>query len=915
MHARKTWWWAVALLFGMSGACVSVKGTRSPGGDASSGLRLDASTPRAGTHSTRPIPSPPVGTLRITGVVRDARGPVAGVELSATRVDADSLSERPCPSPDRARPLQTPLEHCFLELADSTARLVESSAGEAPLFARTVTAADGTFVLEGLPPGAFTLWALGDTGAAVRPEVLAGSEGVALSLEKGSFLSGTVVEEDARTPIPGAWVTMVHEASSRFFRVLADARGRFHIGPLPPGRYLKVAGAKGWVPEAVRGDVWLNAEVEVTLGLQRKHRLEGVVLTQEGRPASGLTVHLRPNAEFGQTVTTRSDVQGRFAFDGIPATEFMVWAWSDGQTAYGDSWVTLPRSAVIRMRPSTFIEGTVKNERGQPLSGVRVRAHSGGVGGDLPPETRTDGAGHYRLGPLIDTSIELSLKGDHYRLRREQLLLGGARTGPWDFTLTRGLSVEGTLVDAEGKPVPGVYVALGTAHASGGFTSAAMTFEDALGVSDEAGRFVAGAIESGRKDLLVEARGFIPLTIPVQVPSTGVRVVVDRGASVSGSVTDATGHLLPEVRIGLWDSASPDSRPRPDFLSTDRNGAFSLSGLKAGRYVLEAWQRTPGSVQWVSRTLDLKERGHADVSLRFDEGRTLHGMTTDAAGQPLPGVRVQACLSQEDSFAGRTPELSCVPAADDSVRSGPDGRFTLEHLTAPVSQLVAMSEGLRLNPSRSRGGTPGPLFLRVPVGADDVRLVMEPAPRLRARVVDQDGAPLPSTVWLEEGITGIACPGPAHELQVEEYRPDGRFALPLAEDRETWNVTVSAKGFVGLNRYIQGSPGQDIDLGTVKLLRGRKVRFVILDEATRAPLVGARVSIELNPGLDVSPYEVASPRASRWNLDLAGAIEFTDLPISPLHFKIMTEPGLPFREGTVDARQEVVTVTLPAPGP
>ncbi|WP_223643087.1 carboxypeptidase-like regulatory domain-containing protein [Corallococcus sp. EGB] len=874
----------------------------------------DARAARAGTRSTRPLPSPPPGPLRITGAVRDARGPVAGVELSATRVDADSVSQRPCPHPERARPLQTPVEHCFLELAASTARLVEARAGEAPVFARTVTGTDGTFVLEGLPPGAFTLWALGDTGAAVRQEVQAGSEGVTFPLDAGFFLSGAVVEDDGQTPIPGAWVTAVHESASRFFRVLADDKGHFRIGPLPPGRYLKVAGAEGRVPHAFREDVWLSSDVEVTLGIKRRQRLEGVVLTQEGRPASGMTVHLRPNAEFGETLTTRSDARGRFVFDGIPPREYTAWAWNDGQTAYGDSWVTPARSAVIRMRPSPFIEGTVKNEQGRPLSGVLVQDLSGTVGDELPPETVTDEAGHYRLGPLSKTSVTVSLKGDHSRVRREQLLLGGARTGPWDYTLTSGQSVDGTLVDDEGKPVPGVSLSLGRPSASGGFTLAAMNFEDAFGKSDEAGRFVAGALDAGAWDLSVEPQGFIPLTVPVKVPSTGVRLVLDRGASVSGTITDATGQPLPEVRVGLWSSTPSSGRSQPDPISTDSHGAFSMSGLKPGRYVLEAWHRTPGAVQWASQTLDLKERAHADVVLRFEEeGRTLHGVTTDAAGQPLAGVWVQACLSPEDASAGRGRMLSCASTEDDRVRSGPDGRFTLKHLTAPVYQLVAAREGFRLAPGRSRGGTPGPRSMRVPAGADDIRLVMEPSPRLRAQVVDENGAPLPSTVRIEEATFVVACPDPTSVSRAEQHRLDGRFALPLPEDR-TWQVTVSAKGFLGLERFVEMSPGQDIDLGTVKLLKGRKVRFDILDEATRAPLAGARVTIDLSYALNVWPYEVAMPPSFHGNLDMTGTVEFEDLPISPIHFKVMTEEGQPYREGIVETRQDVVTVTLPAPG-
>ncbi|NOJ96480.1 carboxypeptidase regulatory-like domain-containing protein [Corallococcus coralloides] len=897
MRASKLGWWAAVLVLGLGVAVVSFREPRGQDASSNPGAR-DAETGHARARFA-PLPAPRAeGSLRITGIVRDARGPVAGVQVSASRVDADTLSERPCPrtQPDHHHPRQGSRlsDCCSIEREQAYARLVELREGEAPVFAQTVTDDDGAFVLDGLPAGALTLWALGDAGAAVHPNVEAGSDGVAVMLEEGFFLSGDVVDASTREPIPGAQVTLVHETGSRFFDALGDAQGRFRVGPLPPGRFVKVASSKGWRTKAFSEDVWLDSDVDVTLELQRKVRFAGVVLTPEGLPANGLTVHLSPLHEAGAPLSTQSDAQGRFLFEEVPAISQRLWAWTEDEAAFGEVEAFPPGDTVLRLESVTFIEGTVRDEQGTPLERVAIRIKEQPERDGPSPSTFTDEAGHYRLGPLSGADAWLTVKRERYRDMERRLSLSAAQREAWDFTLVKAKSVEGIVVDPQGTALPGVRLNLRPVrHDASSYLAANVLAETA--VSDENGRFIVDSLGDGADELIAETEGLRPVRMAVEVPSTGLRVVMHQGASVSGTVVDARGAPMSDVDLFLWDTAPLSGAARTTRV--DGAGAFAWRGLKEGPYVVEARLRMLGSMASVSQPVVLEMGTDAHVSLRFDEGRALRGMTVDSDGRPVPGVRIHACIPLEDipPWVMNTP--TCNGRGDQGVLSGPDGRFVLKGLRAPAYQLIAWKEGLKFAPARSRGGTPEPTSLQVGAGVDDVRLVLERRPRLRGQVVSEDGAPLP-----------FRAPGWTASGQVL----DGTFDFPLAEDGPQ-SIVVSAKGFLDLLRNFSVSPGEDVDLGTLVMARSRTARFIFLDEATRAPLAGIYVKIFLSYEGNPQPYSSPIPTPFRGLLDAEGGAEVEGVPFAPIVFSIYSDGRGQWRDVALDARQETVTVLMPAP--
>jgi hypothetical protein len=552
-----------------------------------------------------------------------------------------------------------------------------------------------------------------------------------------------------------------------------------------------------------------------------------------------------------------------------------------------------PAKVVIRMESVTFMEGTVSDERGRPLEGVLLQ------GGNMleiepDPEAISDAAGHYRLGPLLREGMNLRVRHARYRDRAEEIDLRTPHPGPWDFTLQRTVSVEGWVVAPQGTPVSNVRLRLAKVP---GPALVRDFIEETETRSDGTGHFILDTQGKGSGFLVIDSEGFRAMEQPVEFPSTEVRVVLSRGASVSGRVVDAKGEPLPHAEVLLWGPEALGGRDDPRSLQVDSEGSFSTAGLTAGHHVLEARLETPGIEQSVSRPFDLEAQSQATVSLRFEEGRTVKGLTVGSDGQPLAGVRVQACLTPEDAPAWRARSLRCDEDAEQGILSGPGGHFVLKHLVGPAHQLVAWKEGHVFLPAHSKGGAPGPSALVVKTGAEDVQLVLRQQPRLRGRIVSEDGSPLP---------------GEVRDGRNRAPAPEGVFDLPLL-DEGPGQVRVSAKGHLDLKRDFVASPGKDIDLGTLVMHRSRTTRFIILDEATHEPLVGARAFI--GPKDNGSQLHREPGHGSFYgNLDTEGGADVEGLPFTPIVMSVGVQ-----RDESVnvalDARQETVTVLMPAPPP
>ncbi|WP_158625796.1 carboxypeptidase regulatory-like domain-containing protein [Corallococcus carmarthensis] len=879
---------AFFVLRGHAGA----SGTAARGSSTGSGFFTGFRTGQASATST--------GSPRITGVVRDARGPVAGVHVSASRAEPEvTLSERSCPPSDSA-PLDAGappprLMQCWNEAFDELVDQVDRREGEAPTIAETTSGEDGSFVLDGLPEGAVTLQASSGQNVAMRPDVATNQQDVVLALDEGLFFEGVVLNgSKERTPIVDARITVFSHEHTRFFPATSGADGRFRIGPVPSADYGLLITAPGFSPLLLRREDPLE---EGTFILDPPVKYAGTVVTQQGAPAPGVSVRLyTPSAE-PEWSTTLTDAQGRFSlgsYEGAPAQLFAETASHDGLAHLR----TEPREDILlTLGPGMFLQGTVSDERGSPIPGARVLADLDDANAPSPRgQTVTDARGHYRLGPLFRLPHFVAARAvRHVDVEPEHQELGETEE-TLDFTLPHAICVEGVVVDEAGQPLAGREVQLHPGLVSG-------PYEDVVTdhtVTDEAGRFVLDAAEAGAAWLGVDDATFVPQRFAVELPSRDAQLVLRRGVSVSISVLSAVDTPVRGARVTLW---KRDARGESDHAGvTDARGQATLQGVPPGRYVAEA--RVAGRAVDVhaSQPLEVQAGEAPSVTLRLEEGRVLRGIVVSPQGLPLPGVAVRAEVLDADRprYLGEPSRTGVFP---EGVRTDAEGRFTLRALSAARHVLTAKLPEHVIDAASSRGIRPGEDNTAV-VGSDtaEVRLVLRRTPHVRGQVVAEGGAKMEF-----------------FEVNGRRYtNPDGHFDQPLDEATGPQRFVVRSMGFAAVERTVTPDGENDLDLGTLTLTQGRTVRVLLRDASTGEPFTGrvradsgqwATVAIGYRIHgegvVDGPPYLPATGAVPRKD----GVMLLEHLPTPAFTLEVDTQLHLPVR-ATVGAEEDSITLAL-----
>ncbi|QSQ21281.1 carboxypeptidase regulatory-like domain-containing protein [Pyxidicoccus parkwayensis] len=857
-----------------------------PGGGTAVTTRVDRTTVTARTSrasSTGNAPPRPSAGMRIRGTVVDTLGaPVAGARVSASLPEpGQTLSELPCPEGTRAsyedaRDPSTQgrkLPSCILFATGLVQELVGAREGEVPVYAETTAGADGAFLLEALPEGPLTLWAFGERNAVLRAGIPAGSEGVELVLETGFAKEGRVIGEGS--PIAGATVTVFSPSQSRFFDTTTGADGSFRVGPLPMDNYFAFVAKDGWFPEVVQ---LLEEKQEVTL--HRPGRLSGRVLSG-GVPVPGIEVRVEPGelipGDNARRVTT--DGEGRFNLT-LPEGRYTLITSRDGRYALSRLEVgTTTPEVVLELGSALHAAGTVSDDSGRPVAGAVVKAGSSKTYGlILRAVTGTDG--RYRLGPVEPDFWSFIVEAPGYLDLGAEVHPVGTDPRPVDFTLTRAASVTGRVSDAEGRPLPGIqliFVRPGPADAPENTEPQESTWTDAEG------RFVLDAQEPGDYRIDVLGAPYVDASFPVRAPARDVHLTLHAGASVEGTVVDAHGLLLGGFLVELQAPEAQAELERGRLAFTDERGHFLLQGVKPGRYVLVAGQERDDVTRRVWREVELHEGERLQVELRLEPERTLSGIVVDEAGQPLKYAFVRALLpDDEDQPAWKREARYSHHGPPAGVATEPDGRFTLRGLTEATYDVSAFKPGYRSTEGRNRDSQ------RIGAGTTEVRFVLRREPHITGRLVDPEGAP----------VRGFRVNGIPHE------DPNGAFSLPAGQVKET--LVFEADGLATLVQRVQAHEGgADVDLGVLRMKRGRTLRGRVVDAETSEPIPHISFFLRARESLSNGQHVADTERDGTFELT---HVDLEDSTLSAEHLYYLTQQLTPGPE------QEELTVRM-QPGP
>lgn len=578
-------------------------------------------------------------------------------------------------------------------------------------------------------------------------------------------------------------------------------------GPQVPAT--PTAPAAGDQPEAPRGIApkW-SLDVDPIGSLP----LEGQVLGPDGSGVAGAKVWL--GSVPPRTTTTEGD--GTFSFDKLVGRSYALSATS-GQLVGALEYKLTDKSppAVIHVSEGAIANISVVDDAQKPIAGATVHE-----GGDTGPTATTDDQGKAVLKPVRPgwVSVEASAPGFATGSSFTTIGSGGA-TGQITITLRKGYALSGTVLDDTGKPV---------AKAKVNPTSAMWGFGTSSGatdvVTDDKGAFQIPALAAGTHTLTAVDGEHAPArSTPITIkdrPVTGVVITMKAGGILAGTVVDVGGKAVPFATVQIigkggqaWMSGSPRQA------TTDKLGAFEVRGL--ARSTLQTRAESETSASKVT-DVDLTEKvAIMDLKLVLDVSGQIAGTVVDDTGAPVPEVQVNAF---PDILGGASTDGLALAGMSSATTDG-GGAFVI----------TGVPEGAyRLWAARSSGGMFqdwGQQGVKANTGDKGVKIVLPAPGELAGKiVVGAEGGKVPTFASVQ---VGQKPPTPASkgEFVIKDVTPG------------TYDVTFRGPEFTETTkRDIKIEPGKQTDVGTVVVVRGRRLTGKVVDKSGQ-PVGGAKIRV------------------------------------------------------------------------
>ena len=511
---------------------------------------------------------------------------------------------------------------------------------------------------------------------------------------------GRVLRQGTQEPVAGALVWSWY-LPDRFVR--SDSDGWFHLDSVDPGAYVSAVRA-GYRPSGLHLSDDGSARSAV-VQLTAVGSLSGLVIDNQGEPVPGLGLRLaRRDISWGQNGWPhRSGPDGTFLMRDLPVDAELLLTLGGVDTS-GRAWAEVARvveplapgeartGVLLLAARGLSAVGWVVDESEVPVAGAQVRLvesdarrHALRLPTRSARETKSAADGSWKLEALRSGSYSLVVKAAGFAPAivpgigvgsLDPKDAGAWETGTLDLgtvVLVPGTSLAGWVADADHRDVPGAEV---RAWESGRLAMATSS------VTDDQGRFVLKDLRPGATlHLAADHPEYLEGRAgPIDVPVPGefvddVEIVLARGTSLSGRVTDEIGRPVSRAGIALFAQGGGGSaRSGQSTAVTDREGRFILEQVSAGPATLQVHHRDYPShsepVDLLPSHLGLNE---VDVVLRETAGR-VRGVVHDADGLPVAAALVLL------------PGDGVVPAA--SGRTDAEGAFEIARVDPGRRELV-----------------------------------------------------------------------------------------------------------------------------------------------------------------------------------------------------------------------------------
>lgn len=405
--------------------------------------------------------------------------------------------------------------------------------------------------------------------------------------------------------------------------------------------------------------------------------------------------------------------------------------------------------------------GRVLDPKGKPLAGAVVRlAESGSSmmrGSTISRKAKTDENGDY----LID-----GLPTGKYRVRAQSSgfladevdplsVSGTGRQVEADFRLSEGRAIEGTVMDLDGQPIEGAWVAAQMRFDNMDMGFDFEDFEFGEGddsqqssnpgwpgsvLTDAQGRFKLSGLEELDVSLVIGADGYSITRSPV--PNIGEEVLVrlTPRLSLSGNLALVNGDPAAGVEVVLKASSMSGMDFSFDMIDghkvkTEANGDFTFKNLSAGSYSLSAYKIDAQLDETEVQVLEVV----SGLNLVMQAAEHLIVQVQAADGKALPEAKVTAkAPGNANPFGSMTINMSSDGGHTESFIGG-DEAVDSKTDAEGIAILPGVPEGDRALVVEADGYADGTLDFVRNNGEQRLELTLQPAATLRATVKSASG--------------------------------------------------------------------------------------------------------------------------------------------------------------------------------
>ncbi len=353
--------------------------------------------------------------------------------------------------------------------------------------------------------------------------------------------------------------------------------------------------------------------------------LTGLVTDMEGNPIAGAKVHT-----FGDPAT--SDENGRYYLPMRARETVFAFAEARGfsqlRTHVNGIAANEERELNITLKQEFRVEGVVLDIHGHPVEDALVTSFY-----TFQNDVLSDELGYYDLGHLDPGRPKHMIHVSKEGWVSSQMDVPTEADGiaAQDFTLDRGVRVEGHVLDASGNPLAGAELYIG-------FSPHAFNRLDATSAED--GSFAFPSVQRGPEKLVVEHEDFATnrqvITMPEDLDELiGIEVIMEQGHSVGGYVLNEGREPLE----GIWVSVRYYGEHVDAEGKTDAEGYFRIEDLPANHLKLSFY--APGmALQRLSHIVERVDVDDLEITMH-PAGRIAGRVIDSTTGRPIESFSVR----------------------------------------------------------------------------------------------------------------------------------------------------------------------------------------------------------------------------------------------------------------------------------